>query len=81
MTDKERSEQVAKVMERVCDLCVHRVQAKDPNELCERCESCQVTAAVWGAIRYAESNTATIMAHCIADAMKSMLSKAEGEKR
>ena len=68
-------------MERVCDLCAHRTQAKDANELCERCESCPVTAAVWGAIRYAESSTAKSMAHCIADAMKSMLSEPKGEKR
>ena len=81
MTDKERSEQIAKVMERVCDLCVHPVQATDANELCERCESCRVTAAVWDAIRYAESSTVTIMAHCIADAMKSMLSEPKGEER
>ncbi len=36
MTDKERSEQVAKVMERVCDLCVHPVQATDQDELYHR---------------------------------------------
>lgn len=81
MTDKERSEQVAKVMERVCDLCVHPVQATDQDELYDICESCTVATAVWGAIRYAESSTATIMAHCIADAMKSMLSEPKGEER
>lgn len=81
MTDKERSEQVAKVMERVCDLCVYPFKATDQDELYDICESCPVTAAVWDAIRCAESSTATIMAHCIADAMKSMLSKAEGEKQ
>lgn len=36
MTDKARSEQVAKVMERVCDLCVHPFQEADQDKLYER---------------------------------------------
>lgn len=51
MTNKARSEQVAKVMERVCDLCVHPFQEADQDKLYERCDSCQVTAALWDTLK------------------------------
>lgn len=81
MTDKERSEQVAKVMERVCDLCVHPVQATDQDELYDICESCQVTATLWDALRNAENQTIDAMTRGIAKAMKQILVNQEGEKR
>lgn len=81
MTDKERSEQVAKVMERVCDLCVHPVQATDQDELYDICESCTVATALWDALRNAENQTIDAMTRGIAKAMKQILVNQEGEKR
>lgn len=81
MTDKARSEQVAKVMERVCDLCVHPFQEADQDKLYERCDSCQVTAALWDTLKEAESQTIDAMVSGIAKAMKKILVNQEEEER
>lgn len=79
MTDKARSEQVAKVMERVCDLCVHPFQEADQDKLYERCDSCQVTAALWNTLKEAESQTIDTMVSGIAKVMKKILVNEEEE--
>lgn len=80
MTNKARSEQVAKVMERVCDLCVHPFKAADQDELYERCESCPVTAALWDTLKDAGLIVDTMVSG-IAKAMKKILVNQEEEER